>query len=264
MVARREGHWATPQETAWSLLALTDYMAASGELKGDYSYQVRVNGKERLERKVDAANLTRPERLVVQVKDLLLDEDNRIGIARAPTGAPGRLYYTLHLRYFPPSEEVEAANYGVGIAREFLTPAGGSIAGASLGDLVQVRLTVVAPTDLHYVVVEDSLPAGLEPIDTTLKTTSQEMRRLLAEARQALQPQGPRRWFYYNPFEHVEMRDNRAVLFATFLPKGVHQYVYLARATTAGEFRVMPARAYESYFPEVWGRTDGAIFAIRP
>ncbi|MFQ5878822.1 MAG: Ig-like domain-containing protein [Dehalococcoidia bacterium] len=265
MVARRQGHWATTQETAWSLLALTEYMAATGELKGDYSYQVRLNDQQRLEKKVDASTLTQSERLVLQVQELLLDEENQLAIARAPGDAPGRLYYTLHLRYFPPGEEVEAASHGVGVGREYLPAGGGaSVTGASLGDLVQVRLTVVAPTDLHYAVVEDFLPAGLEPVDTTLKTTSHEMQRLLAQAQQALQPQGPRRWFYFNPFEHVEMRDNRVVLFATFLPKGVHQYVYLARATTAGQFRVMPARAYESFFPEVWGRTDGAIFAVNP
>lgn len=263
MVARREGHWATTQETAWSLLALADYLGVSGELKAEYSYQVRVNDQVRLEKKVDASVLTQSERLALEIKDF--DEDNRIGMARSPADAPGRLYYTETLRYFPPGDNVEAINRGIGVGREYLPAAGGNaITSATAGDLVQVRLTVVAPTDLNYVVVEDYLPAGFEPIDTTLKTTSQADRQLLAQLRQALQPRQTRRWFYVNPFERAEMRDNRVALFATFLPKGVHQYVYLARATTAGEFRVMPARAYETFFPEVWGRNDGVVFTVRP
>lgn len=265
MVARREGQWATTQETTWSLLALTEYLDISGELKADYSYQVRMNDKLRSEKKVDAANRTQPETVIASVKDLLFDEDNRIGIVRSPASAPGRLYYTLSLRYFPPGDDLEAINNGIGIGREY-SPVGGSesITSATAGALVQVRVTVVAPTDLHYVVVEDYLPAGLEPIDTSLKTTSQATRLMLQQLREALQPQKTRRWFYFNPFEHVEMRDNRVVLFATFLPKGISQYVYLARAKTPGEFRVIPARAAETYFPEVWGRSDGATFTITP
>ena len=35
MVARKEGHWETTQVTAWSVLALTEFMAATGELSGE-------------------------------------------------------------------------------------------------------------------------------------------------------------------------------------------------------------------------------------
>ena len=31
MVARKFGYWETTQETAWSLIALTDWMVATGE-----------------------------------------------------------------------------------------------------------------------------------------------------------------------------------------------------------------------------------------
>lgn len=250
-----------------SLLALTDFLAASGELEGDYSYQVRLNNRVLSERKIDPLGLTESERLEVPVSDLLIGEDNEVSIARARTA--GRLYYTMHLRYFLPAEEVEAANYGLAVSREYLSADDGdqAIDAVPLSDLVKVRLTVVAPTDLHYVVVEDFLPAGLEPVDTTLKTTSSEVREMLRKEQQALA--GDRRgygWWRYplSYFSHVDMRDNRVVLFATYLPKGVHEYVYFLQATTAGQYRVMPARAYEMYFPEVWGRTDGAIFSVNP
>jgi uncharacterized protein YfaS (alpha-2-macroglobulin family) len=38
--------------------------------------------------------------------------------------------------------------------------------------------------------------------------------------------------------------------------------VYYARATTTGSFFVAPARAEETYFPEVWGRSDSARFTV--
>jgi uncharacterized protein YfaS (alpha-2-macroglobulin family) len=271
MVARRDGHWETTQETAMSLLALTDFLEASGELKADYSYQVRVNGDILSEKEIEPSDLGESEKLVVSVRDLLIGEDNQVDMARAPADSKGRLYYTMHLRYFPPAEEAEAANYGVGVSREYLPADGaeGKIEGAALGDVVKVRLTVVAPTDLHYVVVEDHLPAGLEPIDTSLQTTSSKIRQMMLDEQRKAAGEGRGRgwgWWSYRRsfFTHVDMRDDRVVLFATYLPRGVHEYVYFLRATTVGEYRVMPAQASEMYFPEVWGRTDGALFSVVP
>ena len=43
---------------------------------------------------------------------------------------------------------------------------------AKVGDVLDVKLTVVVPNTLYYVVVEDPLPAGAEALDTSLKTTS--------------------------------------------------------------------------------------------
>jgi len=34
------------------------------------------------------------------------------------------------------------------------------------------------------------------------------------------------------------------------------------RASVPGEFLVLPANAYEMYFPEVFGRSDGGKFVV--
>jgi uncharacterized protein YfaS (alpha-2-macroglobulin family) len=36
------------------------------------------------------------------------------------------------------------------------------------------------------------------------------------------------------------------------------------RASVPGAFNVMPATAYQMYFPEVFGRSDGGKFTVRP
>jgi uncharacterized protein YfaS (alpha-2-macroglobulin family) len=65
-------------------------------------------------------------------------------------------------------------------------------------------------------------------------------------------------WF----FSHVELRDEKVVLSASYLPAGTYEYTYLVRAIIPGEFRVMPPTAYEFYFPEVYGRGEGRIFTV--
>ncbi|MBN1566115.1 MAG: Ig-like domain-containing protein, partial [Anaerolineae bacterium] len=44
MVARQGDHWETTQETAWAVMALTDWMVSTGELQGNYDYALTLNG----------------------------------------------------------------------------------------------------------------------------------------------------------------------------------------------------------------------------
>ena len=61
-----------------------------------------------------------------------------------------------------------------------------------------------------------------------------------------------------------ELRDEKVVLSADFLPAGTYVYTYLARASTAGTFNVIPPTASEFYFPDVGGRGAGSIFEVKP
>ncbi len=186
--------------------------------------------------------------------------------------AKGRLYYTLDLRYATPAAQIDALNRGLAVSHEYtlLDAPGTSVVGAHLGDVVRVTVTVVAPADRNYVVVEDALPAGLEAIDPKLKTTDPALRSRLDSdklaAANAGRPAYSAPWlrWYYSPWQQVDLRDDRVVLSAQSLSKGVYEYVYYARATTPGDFFTAPAHAEESYFPEVFGRGDSGRFVVAP
>jgi uncharacterized protein YfaS (alpha-2-macroglobulin family) len=263
MHARTADHWETTQETAWALIALTDWMVATGELEGDYRWEVRLNRDELGSGRVTPPTVREAEEFRVAVADLLLEEANRLEFSR--DAGPGRLYYTAHLRAFLPVEEVRALNRGIVVARSYEMAECGTdcppVEQARVGDLVRVRLTIIAPNDLHYVVVEDPFPAGAEPVDTSLQTTSvvgerPELRRTDVETP----------WWYWGWgwwwFSNTDLRDEKLVLFATSLPAGTYEYTYLLQIGLAGEYRVLPSTAYEMYFPEVMGRSDGMVFAI--
>ena len=49
-------------------------------------------------------------------------------------------------------------------------------------------------------------------------------------------------------------RDERVEAFTSLLWDGVHEYTYVARATTPGQFVVPPPKAEEMYSPETFGR----------
>jgi alpha-2-macroglobulin len=260
MSTQRDGHWASTQESATTLLTLTDYLVASGELKARYQWDVSVNGSPV---KQGDSN----DEVAVPLA-ALRSGPNQVRLTRTPA-EPGELYYTLQLHYYPPTEAIPAESHGVTVAREYLPLEGGDqqLEAASIGDLLKVRVTLIAPADLHHVVLEDPLPAGLEPVDTRLKISTLQGQQVLQAEAAAQRGQATRTgawWLAYPRWSNVELRDRKVTLFASYLPRGTHTYEYVARASVAGAFRVLPTRAFEQYFPEVFARADGRRFRVDP
>ncbi len=137
------------------------------------------------------------------------------------------------------------------------------------GDLVRVRLRVTVPDERHFVVVDDALPAGLEPVDLSLRTVAAPGVTFPDyQPGQQDWPEGEGWWYgswdagLWSPFDHRELRDDRVVYSATVLWKGTYTATYLARATTAGTFIVPPAWSEEMYNRGVNGRTGGSTFTV--
>lgn len=268
MTMRQQGHWETTQETAWSVLGLTELMKSSGELNADYTYQVQVNSKPLTEEKVTKENVTESQTFDVAMKDLLTDTANELLFSR--TDGTGSLYYSAFLNYYLPVSELKALDRGVLVARQYfkvdqatLKPTSELVTTANVGDYVQVKLTIIAPTSLNYLVVEDPLPSGFEAVDTSLKTTSAgarapELEKRVSECTSCGDYYQPY-WYYWS---NTELRDDRVAIFANFLSRGTYEYTYLMRASVSGDFTVLPTLAQQMYEPDVFGRSEGAEFRV--
>ena len=126
-----------------------------------------------------------------------------------------------------------------------------------MGDVIDVELTLVVPQTMHYLVVEDPIPAGTEPIDTSLATTSQSAAG--PQIKQEGEPEQP--WWYWQPAS-FQLKDDKVALFATSLAPGTYTFTYQLRATLPGEYNVLPPRGEMMYFPEVFGHGAGSTFTI--
>ena len=268
-IARSSQRWKTNVERAQGMASLGAYAELTGETRGVYDYSVLVNTSRVLAGDFDVPAGDYLDATTVALAELPLGEVSRVQFEREPD-AEGRMYYGLNLRYVTPAQGIEALNRGFAVSHRYslLDDPGTPITSASIGDVVRVTVTVLAPADRLFARVEDFLPAGLEPIDPQLNIVSPRLREQLeAERVEALLGDAPAyyapwyRW-YYNPWDQVELRDDRLVLLADRLPRGVHEYVYYARATTPGDFFVAPAHAEEAFFPEVFGRSDSGRFSV--
>lgn len=258
MVARRADAWETTQESAWAVMALTSWMVASGELKADYTYAVSLNGEERFEGVGNAQTLKQTETLEIAVESLLRDQVNRLTFQLK--AGEGALYYTAVLNVKQPVEAIQPTDRGIRLVRTYYDAQGKPITEAKVGDVITVALEITAAHDLYYVVINDPIPAGTEAIDRSLQTTAQ-----IGQRPELLPTEASYRfmwgWWY---FSHTQLRTDRVVLSASYLPRGSYRYVYQIQATSPGVYRVIPPHGNEFYFPEVFGRGAGSLFTVKP
>ncbi len=267
--ARGARRWQSSVDRAQAVSALAAFARGTGELEAEYDYRVLLDTTELLN-----GTFNGPAGASSDSTELPLDEFGSDGLRlvhfeRDPNTA-GRMYYTLNLQYSTPATEVSALNRGIAVSRRYsrIDDPDRSVNRAALGEVVRVELTVVVSALRHYVTIADHLPAGLEPIVPRLKTTAPWLREQLAEERATSRGfsnagyYAP--WFawYFSPWDQVDTRDAGVTLSAQQLVEGVHRYIYYARATTPGDFFVSPAHAQESYFPDVFGRSDSTRFSV--
>ncbi|MYD65623.1 MAG: hypothetical protein F4X26_06545 [Chloroflexi bacterium] len=268
-LGRAADRWKTTVERAQGMASLGAYAQLTGETRGVYDYSVLVNTDEVLAGRFDVPAGEYLDATSVALADLPPGEVSRVQFERE-AGRPGRMYYGLNLRYVTPAAGIDALNRGFAVSHRYslLDDPDTAVTAAAVGDVVRVTVTVIAPADRLFVRVEDFLPAGLEPIDPQLDIVSPWLREQLredqAEALKASASGYCAPWYgwCYSPWDQADLRDDRLVLQASELPRGVHEYVYYARATVPGDFFVAPVQAEETYLPDVFGRSDSSRFTV--
>jgi uncharacterized protein YfaS (alpha-2-macroglobulin family) len=248
MAHRAPDGWGTTQETAYTVVALTDYLHASGELNSGSTYRMYVNDQLVQQGTLNGKQIQQTIRVPATQ---LRDGANRIRLER--DRANGQLYYKITQHALIAGSTDRAAG-PITVTRTYRDPKSNRlITSVQPGDVIKVEVKVTMPDDGWYVAIEDPMPGGLEGVNERLNTTSFTARQGYYEERDE---------FFYQDYgyNNKEIHDDRVVFFVTHLDKGAHTFTYLARATQAGVFNAMPAQVYLMYAPEQWGRSaSGSI-----
>lgn len=255
MAARKADYWSTTQETTWSLLALTDYMLTTGELKGNYKFTVTLNRKPAGSGAITPENVRTTQTINAQVQDLLTDRANRMTITR--DDGVGALYYAATLKMLLPADQVQSVARGVEVQRTYTDDKDHFIKTAKVGDLINVTLTLTVRDEARYVALQDPIPAGTEIENPSLLTNAGRTRVGRLDVDRS-------RYYYYGwwYFDHREFKDEEARFYANYLPAGTYFFKYQVRATLPGTFQLMPTTATAFYAPEWFGRTGGSVFTV--
>jgi hypothetical protein len=265
-----DGAWATTYTTAWTLIGLDQVLRGTGELGGEFSFGASLNNNPIADGTAEGVNQLNAVNAQVPIQRLYPDYPNVLVIQREV--GSGRLYYTASLQVSRPVDEVTPLSNGLSVERA-VTPFGTAclkdacdpILSAKQGEKVTVRLTLTLPQDAYYLAVTDYIPAGAEILDTSLKTSQ------IGE--EGAEPGGeviynPRRpfdkgwgwWLFSSP----KIYDDHIAWTADSLPAGTYELTYTLVLLQPGLYRVLPARAWQLYFPDVQANSAGEVFEIKP
>jgi uncharacterized protein YfaS (alpha-2-macroglobulin family) len=265
----RRDHWENTQENLFCMTSLLDYAqryeAAPPALRvvaalGSTPLGTAQFGSFRDE----AVTLGRP---IGQQ-----DPGTRAQLMLERTGA-GRVYYSARMSYAPTAASAVAVNAGIDVRREYSVQRDGEwllLEGPMQirrGELVRVDLYVSLPTARNFVVIDDPVPGGLEPVNRDLANAS-----LVDAAAGEFQPAGGSWWFERDDwrgygdgrwsFYHQELRHDAVRFYSEYLPPGNYHVSYAAQAIAVGEFAAMPAHAEEMYDPDVYGKSLPAALTV--
>jgi alpha-2-macroglobulin len=248
-----KGRWNNVQENTFALLAFKRYYDTYESATPNFVARAWVGDKFAGEYAF-RGRTTERSNISVPMKALMEGGNRDLVVAKNGTG---RLYYRIGLKYVPADLKLKALDRGFVVDRIYegvdnksdVTRDADGTWKIKAGAKVRVKLTLVAESQRTHVALIDPLPAGLEALNPDLAVTQPVVDAPPAEPTK-------RFWWWGNWYDFQQFRDDRSEAFTTFLPAGVYDYSYIARATTPGSFVVPPTRAEEMYAPETFGRTS--------
>jgi hypothetical protein len=255
-------HWENTQENMFCMNALVDYARRFEHETPDLRASVTLEDRSMGEATLQGFG-AKPRTFSTPIAP---DEVGPGAEVAVTAQGVGRLYYSTRLTYAPRAEDLERVNAGIDIRREYAVQRNGQWvlltdpATVERGELVRVDLFLALPTARNFVVVDDPVPGGLEPVNRDLATTS----GVDANAGDFVAAGGSywfssgdwnaygfSRWsFYHRELGHAAVR-----FYSDYLRPGRYHLSYTAQAIAAGTFQVPPTQASEMYDPDVYGKT---------
>jgi uncharacterized protein YfaS (alpha-2-macroglobulin family) len=263
-------HWENTQENLYCTQALAEYAAIYEKQAPSIDVRATLDGTP-LSGSAKFTALRDPP-AVLRRANGTADAGHGAMLRIEPSGA-GRLYYATRLSYSPTDLAAKETNAGIEVHREYSVQRAGrwemleSPASVRRGELVRVDLYLSLAAARHFVVVDDPVPGGLEPVDRDLATAS----TVDADAT-AFPAAGGSFWFKYSDwseygialwdFYHRELRHEDARFYADYLPAGHYHLSYGAQAIAEGVFSAAPTLSQEMYDPDVYGKGLPAQFTV--
>lgn len=239
----QNGRWKTTQENAFALLALGRYARKRATETDDFTARVRIDGRE-------LGRFTHRDQPVFEPDEI---SDGKLHIN---VEGEGRLYYYWTVDGIPLSEKVPEKDRSIAVRRRYLNRDGRplDLSEVKQGQVVIAEIWLRAERPADNLVVSDLLPAGFEIQNPRIVTRDTEMPEATVPFNFGSGSEGQfvsRRNARRLKPEHLEMRDDRLLLFCDLNDGGVSYYRYILRAVTAGTFKLPAVSVACMYEPEI-------------
>jgi uncharacterized protein YfaS (alpha-2-macroglobulin family) len=267
---KQRDHWENTQENMFCANALAHYARVYEKETPDMKVTARLDGKNL------GATSYHDFRDMPQTFTRAMtsaDPGRTADLALSRSGS-GRLYYSARMAYSPAVLKTQPVNAGMDVRREYSVERDGrwqllrSPMKIHSGELVRVDIYLDLAAARNFVVVDDPVPGGVEPVNRDLATAS----RVDAEKGRFKQAEGSF-WYHHGDwheygfsfwnFYHKELRHDAARFYADYLPAGRYHLAYTAQAVAPGKFTVLPVHAEEMYNPDVFGQGVPVVLQVQ-
>ena len=261
--------WSSTFETTWSLMAITAALKGTGDYQADFEFSATLNDTLIASGYAEGADLSNPVRAVAGVGELYPDSPNALLIERGE--GSGTLYYRVDLETYQLAETAQPINKGISLSREYFQ-SGEDCRGEECvlidsitlspedpSQMITVVLTLNVPYTMYNLMVEDFIPSGAEVVDPHL-LTSQTIVEEPGPVYDPIMPfaDGWGWWLFNTP----QIYDDHVLWTANTVPAGTYTLTYHLLPYQRGDFQVLPAHAWQYFFPEVQGTSAGNLFTI--
>ncbi len=248
LIQERKGeNWLFTHENAMVFWAFSSYLEKYEKEKPDFRAVAAVENKEI----INTFFRNRTDNSVSGEYYINSSIKNSINIELHKQGT-GTLYYFLKYKYLLKKYPL-TRNSGFSISKSYYDyETGKPVEKGSFirGNRYIVKIELITPLERNFVVLDDQLPAGFEPINLNFATEKNEKNFQEGET-----DNGQNWYWWWGTFEHREQYRDRVIFSAMHLSPGKHTIQYLVRAVTPGHFKVPQIKSEEMYNPEVFGYT---------
>jgi hypothetical protein len=246
-------HWANTQENLFCARALLDYANAYEAEAPDLQVEAALDGATLGKVHV----VPGPVQTLARPLEVAGGALQKVEVAAS---GQGRAYLTTRVQYIEP-DDMPALNAGLSVQRSYAVQRDGKWQPLQAstqeplrlrrGELLKVELVIDAPSWMTYVVVDDPVPGGIEPVNPDLATASGVDVEALAFGDA-----------YPYPFYHRELRFDAVRHYAEWLPQGTHRLVWVGQAVATGTFAIDRPHVEQMYDPDVYGNGVSARLIV--
>jgi uncharacterized protein YfaS (alpha-2-macroglobulin family) len=268
------GIWVSDFVSAWSLMAITEALKGTGDYQADFAFEAEINDKVIAQGTASGTATQTAVSATVPMDTLHPNHPNALEISRDE--GPGTLYYRADLQTFQPAMTAKALDQGISLERDYYLVGSNCTGGDGCepidsitldpddpNQLIRVALTVNVPHDMYNFILEDFIPAGTEVFNPELQTSQTIPEEPIDDPVGIYDPIQPFNdgWGWW-VFDDAEIYDDHVMWNASYVPAGTYILTYELVPYQRGAYQVLPAHAWQYFYPEVQGMSSGDLFTI--
>jgi uncharacterized protein YfaS (alpha-2-macroglobulin family) len=245
---KKLNHWKSTRATAEVIYSLVGYLNQTGGLGQRENISVDIGGQQKTQFAFEPDKYTGKKNQIVVPGEKVTAQTAKITVDKS---TPGFAFASATWHFSTEKLPVEASGDFFHVTRAYfkreqvgsnwqLKPLAEG-ATISVGDQIEVHLSLQTKHEAEYVHLQDPRAAGLEP-----ETLNSGYKWDLGIS-----------WY-------EETRDSGSNFFFSQLPVGEYAFKYRLRANMAGTFRVGPATVQSMYAPEFNAYSQGSVLKIAP